>query len=483
VRKLHNMMHTRVQTDLQKLGFYGGSIDGLMGAGTQDAIRAFRKQAKLSTSDTIDAKLTQALRVALQRQNQATSRTKPSNSPESIKALQENLLVLGLNPGVPDGLIGSATTNAIRDFQTRHKLAVTGQVTGEWRTVLERELLQAIQNQLSAYGLEPGPADGAFGSRTEQAIIAFQKQIKLPVDGQPSAQLLSALQKATTARQTAVTQQETQRHQRVEQAQTERIERTQRRLQALGFKIKSIDGEPGPETQAAVRQFQQQQRLPIDGQVSEQLITALDDTLKTRGQDRQTAVVQEKITPNDDTLKTAENNRQTTVVQEKITPSSDVSIEPTAVKPETPPAPKLSEFALISEIQSRLSSLGYDAGSADGKAGARTQRAIRAFQSQLNLTANGQPSLELLNTIKSTPLAKARAITPKRTAASSKGKNTEVRGRLVLQKSSNGTLVGCSISGVQLDPSWCRPFAARNNTRDCKAILRSTSKVLLVKCG
>jgi len=458
VRKLYNAMQSRVQTDLNKLGFYGGSIDGLMGSGTRDAIRAFRKQAGLPVNNAIEPELTQALRSALQRQ---ASTTAASHRADDSKTLQENLQVLGFNPGVPDGIVGSATQQAIRDFQSRHQLTVTGQVNGEWRAVLERELLRAIQTQLADHGFEPGPADGEFGPQTEQAIRNFQKQIRLPVNGQASAQLLSALQKNTPKQQPdqqAITA-------RQSAQQRDRVERAQRRLQALDFKISTIDGELGSETGAAVKQFQQQQRLPVDGQISEQLISALDKAL----QERQAAATQERVEPS--------------------APSTNIAIEPKPSTTDTAPAttdtpPALSEQALIAELQSRLNSLGYDAGPTDGEIGPRTQSAIRAFQNQLKLTVNGQPSLALLNTIKSTPLDKARAVTPKKTASGkSKGKNTEVRGRLVLQKSSNGTLVGCSISGVQLDPSWCRPFAARNNTKDCKAIIRSTSKVLLVKCG
>ena len=151
--------------------------------------------------------------------------------------------------------------------------------------------------------------------------------------------------------------------------------------------------------------------------------------------------------------------------------------------PEATASAVLSDKALITELQSRLNSLGYNVGSADGEAGPRTRRAIQAFQRQVGITVDGKPSLALLNTIKKTPLAKARAPANSQKSAKSGGRNTEVRGRLVLQKSSNGTLVGCSIGGVQLEPSWCQPFAARNNTKDCKAIIRPNSKVLLVKCG
>jgi localization factor PodJL len=39
-------------------------------------------------------------------------------------------------------------------------------------------------------GYNPGPADGLMGSKTRNAIKAFQKDTNLPVDGQISDELM-----------------------------------------------------------------------------------------------------------------------------------------------------------------------------------------------------------------------------------------------------------------------------------------------------
>jgi len=57
--------------------------------------------------------------------------------------------------------------------------------------------------------------------------------------------------------------------------------------------------------------------------------------------------------------------------------------------------------SLLHNIQSGLTSLGYDPGPADGKIGPRTQAAIRKFQADNQLAVTGQPSAELWSTIKS----------------------------------------------------------------------------------
>lgn len=57
-----------------------------------------------------------------------------------------------------------------------------------------RLLVIRIQNALAAAGYNPGPADGIMGRKTRRAIRAYQSARKIPVTGQPSADLLRELQ-------------------------------------------------------------------------------------------------------------------------------------------------------------------------------------------------------------------------------------------------------------------------------------------------
>jgi membrane-bound lytic murein transglycosylase B len=59
------------------------------------------------------------------------------------------------------------------------------------------------------------------------------------------------------------------------------------------------------------------------------------------------------------------------------------------------PMPPLSSAEVI-EMQSLLSTLGYDAGSVDGIAGTRTRQAVKNFQQFANLPADGYPSQTVL---------------------------------------------------------------------------------------
>jgi peptidoglycan hydrolase-like protein with peptidoglycan-binding domain len=51
-------------------------------------------------------------------------------------------------------------------------------------------LVYDTQSALLRLGYNPGPPDGVYGQRTAEAISEYQYNNRLPVDGQPSPQLL-----------------------------------------------------------------------------------------------------------------------------------------------------------------------------------------------------------------------------------------------------------------------------------------------------
>jgi peptidoglycan hydrolase-like protein with peptidoglycan-binding domain len=53
--------------------------------------------------------------------------------------------------------------------------------------------VQMAQDFLTRLGYDPGPVDGAMGSKTEAAIRAFQQEMNMSEDGQPSLELLAQL--------------------------------------------------------------------------------------------------------------------------------------------------------------------------------------------------------------------------------------------------------------------------------------------------
>ena len=116
---------------------------------------------------------------------------------------------------IPQGIDGPAflvTRNflSIMNYNYSHSYAIAvghladrirggGPIVGTWPDLnFDLSFAQRVdlQRRLSRLGFETGGADGRFGARTYEAIIAYQKSVGLPLDGKPSAKLLERLQSA-----------------------------------------------------------------------------------------------------------------------------------------------------------------------------------------------------------------------------------------------------------------------------------------------
>ncbi len=115
---------------------------------------------------------------------------------------------------IPQGINGPAflvTKNflALMDYNFSHSYALAvghladrirggGGIQAAWPDVtVDLSLAERVelQRRLSAGGFETGGADGRFGARTYEAIIAFQRKAGLALDGTPSRALLARLRK------------------------------------------------------------------------------------------------------------------------------------------------------------------------------------------------------------------------------------------------------------------------------------------------
>lgn len=57
----------------------------------------------------------------------------------------------------------------------------------------------SLQRRLKAAGFDPGPADGAFGRKTDAALRAFQKSAEIDADGICGPKTLEKLHEAINA--------------------------------------------------------------------------------------------------------------------------------------------------------------------------------------------------------------------------------------------------------------------------------------------
>ena len=113
-----------------------------------------------------------------------------------------------------------------------------------------------LQEALKALGHDPGPIDGVFGSRTEDAVRAFQQAKGIAVDG-------------IVGRVTWINIDEADGSEPVLRVGSTGlpVRRLQSRMSAVGFEMGGVDGVFGARTDTAVRDLQQRSGLTVDGVV------------------------------------------------------------------------------------------------------------------------------------------------------------------------------------------------------------------------
>lgn len=132
---------------------------------------------------------------------------------EQILELQTLLNSLGYNAGSPDGLFGSNTRRAVRTFQADQSLPADGFPTA---ALLDRVRVRAgvapeppreprplgasgvreLQRLLARLGYRPGAADGEIGTRTRNAIRAFERAQGMEARGRATDVVLEAAREA-----------------------------------------------------------------------------------------------------------------------------------------------------------------------------------------------------------------------------------------------------------------------------------------------
>ncbi|MBE5801621.1 MAG: hypothetical protein E7319_04965 [Clostridiales bacterium] len=187
--------------------------------GTMDAKRTLEIETAATPTPTADVR--SMLAVTLDP-NQTPAPTmlllKPGVEGDEVKRLQQRLKELGYYTGEVDGQYGQGTQLAVMLFQAQH-------------------------------GLED---DGIAGDQTRNVLYAQGAQIYIPTPA--PTQTPSALDKG---------------------AQGDMVRQMQERLKELGYYTGKADGDFGPGTEEAVRLFQSQNGLTVDGAAGEKTLTLL----------------------------------------------------------------------------------------------------------------------------------------------------------------------------------------------------------------
>lgn len=278
----------------------------------------------------------------------------------SVRNTQILLNRLGHPAGVEDGAMGGSTRSGISSYQRAKgiypdgrltqglfdKIAVDAGYAGNAGAGTDAANVRAnqsgatvnqvaeVQTQLRALDYDTGTVTGRMNAQTEAAIREYEADAGMRVTGRADAELLERL--VADGKKS-------------ESRETHMVRRAQKRLDQLGYETGSADGKLDWRTRNAVRKFQADKGMAVDGQVDRELLDALHASVRDRSGPK------------------AESGT--------------------------------ADRATVMKIETALNRQGYNAGIEDGWADDRTQAAIRQYQQDWKLSANGQASTELLDHI------------------------------------------------------------------------------------
>lgn len=286
--------------------------------------------------------------------------------------------------GLPaDGVVGTATMtklnsrNAVRAAPTPRPTQ-TARVTTPPR-VNENVILQLgsrgtevrrMQERLIELGYLTGKATGDFNEATEAAVIAFQKRNVSYFDGKAGPLTLnklysgSALGTNSSAGSVGIVLKNGDKN-------SEAVRSMQRRLKDLGYYNGTVDGDFGDGTELAIRSFQGNNGLTVDGKAGETTLNLLNSGNAKRagsssGSDGPRVTPVPSYTP----------ITQFTLV----TPAPDGSY--VTLRPG-------NMGTLVTNLQNALKSQGYYKADVDGKYGTGTIDAVTRFQADHGLSQDG----------------------------------------------------------------------------------------------
>jgi len=393
---------TALQTVLAELGYLDEKvIDGKFGTSTEKALKTFQKR----NGRTQDGVATPSLQVYIYegtpkdyngyRQNVKTVAPIPNPSireggkGEAVFRLQNRLKELGYYAGELNSVFDKETIAAYKLFEGRNGLTADGEVSAEDQQVLygataidasvqvtptpeptiapptrtlrygdTGEDVKGVQTRLKELGYYDGNITGTYSASTQDAVKAFQKKSGLEVDG-----VLGAITRSTLYGKYAISLKPTPTPVGSPATTYEPITkenviiirsgtigdvvlRLQTRLQELGYYTSRLDGVYLTDDIEAVRTFQKASGLKVDGKA---------------GYDTQTALYSENAIP--------ANTTSTESIQQTLRYGS--------------------EGDQVTMLQNRLITLGYLTGKADGIYGKNTKAAVKNFQKNNNLDADG----------------------------------------------------------------------------------------------
>ena len=300
---------TSSQRCLKKLGYFNGPVSGKFASLTQNAVIKFQQANRIAADGVVGGNTQRALQRACQSRTYSrnTSRTlRPSGqypvlsqgkTGAAVTRLQQRLRQLGYLNANPNGNFGPMTRDAVIRFQRNYRIAANGIVNRQtWNTLLgysptparsslSTQQVRELQVRLRQLGYFKTNPTGNIGPITRKAVIQYQRNYRLPVNGIANAQVLESVRRTSTG---GYTTQQPGRNYLTVGDQGDNVRLVQERLLQLGFSNTNPDGFFNDYTRESVIAFQQSSRLNSTGNVDWQTWQALGLNNSTVGNSAET---------------------------------------------------------------------------------------------------------------------------------------------------------------------------------------------------
>ncbi len=364
---------TRLQKRLIELGYLKGSATGTYGADTISAVRSFQKKNGLTSNGTADSATQKQLYSDKAIDASATATPAPTKTPKptatpsptpkipteslkkgatgaDVRTLQKRLKELKYYTDIVDGKMGSTTVSAVKAFQQAHGLEPDGVAGKATYTILFSE--EALPKGTTP---TPVPTDTPKPKATEQSAAT-------------ASSLWPTMRKNDSG---------------------DNVAQLQEALIELGYLSGMADGNYGTDTADAVKAFQRENGLTVDGTAGVQTQKVLFGGNAKKAASKATATPAPKGTatpaPGNSTLKVG------------------------------------SKGSDVKSLQNKLIELGYLSGKADGIYGAQTAAAVRAYQKASKLTVDGIAGKMTLNSLQGASAVKTGTTTAAVTVTAQQG--------------------------------------------------------------
>ncbi len=302
-----------LETKLAGMGLYTGAIDRKFGYELYQAVRAFQAKAGLKVDGVAGPKTLEALGMYT-----PVIPSPPAPAPDPadkmllgsagplVAEVQNRLMELGYFAGPVDGYYGDSTFRAVVAFQKNNALYGDGIVGSATRTKLfskyaigkdsstatsvlrlmygdKGATVAQLQEKLLLLKYTSSAPDGTFGYGTYLAVRAFQAKNGLKVDGVVGPLTWGKLFGASPIPADAPAKPVVVNPDRIKYGDSgPLVTHVQQRLVHYGYySAYAVDGKFGYSTYLAVRSFQYNNGLKVDGVVGPKTTAKLDSATAT----------------------------------------------------------------------------------------------------------------------------------------------------------------------------------------------------------